>query len=150
MGLIKEFKEFAVRGNVLDMAIGVILGAAFGKIVTSVVNDILMPPVGKLMGGVNFADLFLVLDGAKGEFNTLAAARAAGVPVVAYGACINTVIDFLIVALCVFFVIKIMNTLKRRQAPPPTPPATPQTRPTCCSAIPLRATRCAHCTSEVK
>ena len=102
------------------------------------------------MGGVNFADLFLLLDKSKGDFPSLAKAREAGVPVIAYGQFINTVLDFLIVAFCVFIAIKVMNTLKRRQAPAPTPAPTTKNCPYCCSAIAIRATRCPHCTSEVK
>ncbi|MCG3147621.1 MAG: Large-conductance mechanosensitive channel [Verrucomicrobiae bacterium] len=150
MGFLKEFKDFALRGNVLDMAIGVILGIAFGKIVNCLVNDVLMPPIGQLMGGVNFTDLFFALDNSKGEFATLAKAREAGVPVIAYGLFINTVLDFLIVAFCVFLVIKVMNTLKRRQSPAPAPAPTTKNCPYCCSAIAIRATRCPQCTSEVK
>ena len=150
MGLMKEFKEFAVRGNVADMAIGVILGAAFGRIVTSLVNDVLMPPLGQLMGGVNFSDLFLVLDKSKGEFHSLADARKAGVSVIAYGQCINTVIDFIIVAFCIFLVVKLMNRLNRQQPHAPIPAPTTKSCPYCCSSIPIRATRCPCCTSDVK
>ena len=119
MSLIKEFKEFAMRGNVVDLAVGVIIGGAFGKIVTSMVNDILMPPVGKAMGGVNFSDLFINLDPGKSATNglpitSIAQAKAAGAAVIAYGSFINTVIDFVIVAFCIFMVVKGMNTLKNR------------------------------------
>jgi large conductance mechanosensitive channel len=123
MGMIKEFKEFAMRGNVVDLAVGVVIGAAFGKIVTSMVNDILMPPIGKAMGGVNFTDLFINLDSAKGPFTSLKAAKDAGAAVIAYGSFINTIIDFIIVAFCIFLVVKGMNTLKKKPQPaPPTPP----------------------------
>ena len=126
MGLIKEFKEFAMRGNVVDLAVGVIIGAAFGKIVTSMVNDILMPPIGKAMGGVNFSDLFVNLEPAKGAFPSLKAAKDAGVAVIAYGSFLNTVIDFTIVAFCIFVVIKGMNALKKKPAPAaPAPPPEP-------------------------
>lgn len=126
MSMIKEFKEFAMRGNVVDLAVGVIIGAAFGKIVTSVVNDILMPPIGKLMGGVNFSDLFVNLDPSKGVFTSLKAAKDAGAAVIAYGSFTNTVIDFLIVAFCVFLLVKGINTLKRQPAPAaPAPPPEP-------------------------
>lgn len=126
MGLIKEFKEFAMRGNVVDLAVGVIIGVAFGKIVTSMVNDILMPPIGKAMGGVNFSDLFINLEPGKGTFQSLKAAKDAGVAVIAYGSFINTVIDFTIVAFCIFVVIKAMNALKRKPAPvAPAPPPEP-------------------------
>ena len=124
--MIKEFKEFAMRGNVVDLAVGVVIGAAFGKIVTSMVNDVLMPPIGKAMGGVNFADLFINLDPAKGTFASLKAAKDAGAAVIAYGAFINTVIDFIIVAFCIFIVVKGMNTLKRKPVPAaPAPPPEP-------------------------
>ena len=124
MSMIKEFKEFAMKGNVVDLAVGVIIGGAFGKIITSMVNDVLMPPIGKMMGGVNFADLFINLDSAKGTFPSLKAAKDAGAAVIAYGSFINTVIDFTIVALCIFMVIKGMNSMKKKPAPaaPATPP----------------------------
>jgi large conductance mechanosensitive channel len=125
MSLIKEFKEFAMRGNVVDMAVGIIIGAAFGKIVTSVVNDVIMPPIGKAMGGVNFADLFISLDSAKTQgITSLAKAKEAGAAVIAYGSFINTVIDFTIVAFCIFMIVKVMNTLKKKPAPaaPVAPP----------------------------
>jgi len=126
MSMIKEFKEFAMRGNVVDLAVGVIIGAAFGKIVTSMVNDVLMPPIGKAMGGVNFADLFISLDAAKGPFSSLKAAKDAGAAVIAYGSFINTVIDFTIVAFCIFMVIKGINAMKKKPAPaPPGPPPEP-------------------------
>lgn len=127
MSMIKEFKEFAMRGNVVDLAVGVVIGAAFGKIVTSMVNDILMPPIGKAMGGVNFADLFINLDSAKGSFTSLKAAKDAGAAVIAYGSFINTLIDFIIVAFCIFLVVKGMNKLKKKPQPvevvPPAPSA---------------------------
>lgn len=124
MSMLKEFKEFAMRGNVVDLAVGVVIGAAFGKIVTSMVNDVLMPPIGKLLGGVNFSDLFFNLDPSKGSFTSLKAAKDAGAAVVAYGAFVNTVIDFVIVAFCIFMVVKAMNTLKKKPAPaaPAAPP----------------------------
>ena len=122
--MLQEFKKFAMRGSVVDLAIGVIIGAAFGKIVTSMVNDILMPPIGRLMGGVNFVDLFYNLDTSKGPFTSLKAAKDAGAAVIAYGSFINTVIDFIIVAFCIFLVVKGMNSLKRKPVPvaPVTPP----------------------------
>ena len=126
MSLIKEFKEFAMRGNVVDMAVGIIIGAAFGKIVTSVVNDIIMPPIGKAMGGVNFADLFISLDSAKTQgITSLAKAKEAGAAVIAYGSFINTVIDFLIVAFCIFMIVKGMNAMKKTPAPAPAAPPEP-------------------------
>ena len=121
MGFIKEFREFAMRGNVVDLAVGVVIGAAFGKIITSLVNDVLMPPIGKALGGVNFSDLFVNLDPEKGTFQSLKAAKDAGAAVIAYGSFINTIIDFTIVALCIFMVVKGMNRLKKK-SPPPAPP----------------------------
>src|ERR1041385_2251573 len=145
MGLIKEFKEFAMRGDVVDLAVGVIIGGAFGKIVTSMVNDILMPPIGKAMGGVNFSDLFINLDPDK-KAVSLAEAKAKGAAVIAYGNFINNVIDFVIVAFCIFGVIKAMNTLKRRfEGPPPTVVPSTKECPECLSTVPLKAKRCSHC-----
>jgi len=150
MGMLKEFKEFAMRGNVVDLAVGVVLGGAFGKIVTSMVNDILMPPIGKVMGGVNFADLFINLDPDKTLPNgtpitSLAQAKMAGAAVIAYGQFINSILDFVIVALCIFAVVKAMNTLKRRlENAPAAAPATKEC-PECLSSIPVKAKRCAHC-----
>lgn len=120
--MFKEFKEFALKGNLVDLAVGFILGGAFGTIVTSLVNDIMMPPLGMLMGGVDFADLFISLNGM--EYVSLVAATEAGAPVIAYGRFINAVISFVIMALALFFVIKGMNTLKKKEeaAPPPAPP----------------------------
>ena len=150
MKLVDEFRQFVMRGNVIDMAVGVIIGGAFGKIVTSAVNDIIMPPIGKAMGGVNFTDLFLNLDGSKGPFKSLADAKAAGAAVIAYGSFINTVIDFLIVAFCIFMAIKAMNTLQRKEAAAPTPAPSTKLCEYCVSEIPIKATRCPHCTSAVK
>jgi large conductance mechanosensitive channel len=130
MSMMKEFKEFALRGNVVDMAVGIIIGGAFGKIVSSVVNDIIMPPIGKLMGGVNFADLFINLDPSKtspdgSEITSLVQAKEAGAAVIAYGQFINVVIDFTILAFCIFMMIRFMNRLKAKPAPaaPAAPPA---------------------------
>ena len=150
MGMIKEFKEFAMRGNVVDMAVGIIIGGAFGKIVTSMVNDIIMPPIGKLMGDVNFADKYINLSGV--QYKSLADAKAAGAAVIAYGSFINVVIDFIIVAFCIFLMIKAMNTMKHRLEHAPAAPAAPTTKecPRCFSTIPIRATRCPQCTSDVK
>lgn len=144
MGFISEFKEFAVKGNVIDLAVGFILGAAFGKIVTSLVNDIIMPPIGMLLGGVNFTDLFISLDGK--SYASLEIAQAAGAPVIAYGAFVNVIIEFLIIALALFFVIKAINRLKREE-----PPAAPNTKdcPYCKESIPKEAVRCPHCTSDL-
>jgi len=140
MRIIKEFKEFALRGSVVDMAVGIIIGGAFGKIVSSMVGDILMPPIGRLVGGVNFADKFVCLS--NGSYPSLAAAKAAGAPVIAYGAFITSVIDFVIVAFCIFVLIKAMNALKK-------PMPTTKECPYCLSVIPIEATRCAHCTSKL-
>jgi large conductance mechanosensitive channel len=147
MGIVKEFKEFALRGNVVDMAVGIIIGAAFGKIVSSLVGDVLMPPIGKLLGDVNFADKFICLGG--GSYPSLAAAKAAGATVIAYGAFISAVIDFVIVAVCVFLIVKAMNTLKRRLEHAPATAPTTKECPYCLSVIPIRAMRCAHCTSDL-
>lgn len=148
MGMLKEFKEFAMRGNVVDLAVGIIIGAAFGKIVSSLVSDIIMPPVGKLMGNVNFSDLFISLDPDKtAGIESLAKARETGAAVIAYGACISAVIDFVIIALCIFLLVKAINKLKR---PPESEPETTKECPLCLSKIPIKATRCAHCTSDVK
>jgi large conductance mechanosensitive channel len=151
MIMFKEFKEFAVKGNVVDMAVGIIVGAAFGTIVKSLVDDIIMPPIGLLLGNVDFSDLFITLkQGATaGPYATLAAAKGAGAVTWSYGAFLNTIVSFLIVALAVFFLVKGINRLKRQEAAPPT--ATPATKecPYCLSAIPIKATRCAYCTSNV-
>ncbi len=133
MNLIKEFKEFAMRGNVVDLAVAVIIGGAFGKVVTSVVNDIIMPPIGKVMGGVNFSDLFINLDPSKlakdgSVIKSLAQAKEAGAAVIAYGSFINTVIDFTIVAFCIFVIIKVMNSMKRKPAPAAPAPAPEPTK----------------------
>jgi large conductance mechanosensitive channel len=147
MGILKEFKEFAMRGNVVDLAVGLVIGAAFGKIVSSLVADVIMPPIGKALGNVNFRDLFVSLDpGKTAGITSLAKAQEAGAAVIAYGAFINTIVDFIIVAFCIFLIVKLMNRLKR--APKPGP-ATTKECPQCLSTIPLKATRCAHCTSEV-
>lgn len=143
--MLKEFKEFALRGNVVDMAVGIIIGTAFGKIITSMVNDILMPPVGLLLGKVDFSNLFVSLSGQPVE--SLAAAKAAGVPTLNYGIFLNTCLDFVIVAFVIFLVIRQMNKLKKVE-----PAAVPTTKdcPYCMSSIPLKATRCPQCTSELR
>ena len=142
--MLKEFKEFAMKGNVLDMAIGVIIGAAFGKIVTSLVSDVLMPPIGLLMGKVDFSSLFLNLSSTPQP--SLAAAKAAGTPTINYGVVLQTVFDFIIIAFVIFMLVKQINRLKK-----PTVPAAVTTKdcPLCLSTIPLKATKCAHCTSSV-
>lgn len=144
--MFKEFKEFAMKGSLVDMAVGFIIGGAFGKVVTSLVNDILMPPLGLLLGKVDFSTLFIDLSGA--GHPTLAAAKEAGAATLNYGAFVNTVVDFLLVALILFFVIRQMNRL-RKPAPVPAAPAT-RDCPYCLSAVPLKAVRCPHCTSDLK
>jgi large conductance mechanosensitive channel len=142
--MLKEFKEFAMKGNVLDMAIGVIIGGAFGKIVTSLVSDVLMPPIGLLMGKVDFSSLFLNLSATPQP--SLAAAKAAGTPTVNYGVFLQTVFDFIIIAFVIFLLVKQVNRLKKPDAP--TAPTTKDC-PLCLSTIPIKATKCAHCTSPV-
>ena len=138
--MLKEFKEFAMRGNVMDMAIGIIIGAAFGQIIASLVADILVPPIGKLLGGVDFKDLFVTLSG--GPFASLEEAKKAGATTINYGVFINSVIHFLIVAFAIFMVIKGLNKMKRKQeAPPPSTKSCPE----CLMEIPIKATRCGHC-----
>jgi large conductance mechanosensitive channel len=145
MSLIGEFREFAMRGNVLDMAIGIIIGTAFGKIVSSLVSDIIMPPIGLLLGNVDFSELFITLSG--GSYPTLAAAKEAGAVTINYGLFINTIIDFLIVAFVIFLLIRQVN---KARAPPAAAPA-PATKdcPFCLSSIPTKAIRCPHCTSQL-
>ncbi len=145
MSLVSEFKEFAMKGNVVDMAVGIIIGAAFGKIITSMVSDILMPPIGLLLGKVDFSNLFIDLSGQ--SHPSVAAAKAAGAATINYGAFINTVIDFVIVAFVIFLIVKQMNRLKKE--PAPAPPSTKECG-YCLSAIPIKATRCPHCTSDLK
>ena len=143
--MFKEFKEFAVKGNAVDLAVGLIIGAAFGKIVTSLVNDILMPPLGLLLGKVDFSNLFINLSGT--QVDTLAQAKAAGIPTINYGIFFNNIIDFALVAFAVFLLVKQINRLRRPETPPP--PSTRQC-PFCCSAIPMVASRCPQCTSTVE
>lgn len=142
--MLKEFKEFTMRGNVVDMAVGIIIGAAFGKIVTSFVGDVLMPPIGMLLGKVDFSNLFIDLSGT--GFATLAEAQKAGAATINYGLFLNTILDFVIVAFAIFLLIRQINRMKREPAP-----AAPDTRecPFCLSTVPLKATRCPHCTSEL-
>jgi large conductance mechanosensitive channel len=149
--MLKEFREFAVRGNVVDMAVGIIIGGAFGTIVKSLVADVIMPPIGLLMGNVDFADLFVVLqEGAQaGPYASVAAAKEAGAVTLNYGVFINTVISFLIVAFAVFLLIRSINRLKREEEAPPAEPTTKDC-PYCLSSIAIKATRCANCTSELK
>jgi large conductance mechanosensitive channel len=148
--MLKEFKEFAMRGNVVDMAVGIIIGAAFGTIVKSLVDDIIMPPIGLLLGNVDFSNLFLVIkQGAvAGTFATVAEAQKAGAVTINYGIFLNTVISFLIVAFAVFILIRGLNKLKREEEAPPEEPTTKEC-PKCFSAISINASRCAFCTSEL-
>jgi len=149
--MLKEFKEFAMRGNVVDMAVGIIIGAAFGTIIAALVAEVLMPPVGLLLGNVDFSNLFLVLKEGKtiGPYPTVAAAKAAGAVTLNYGLFVNTVVNFLIVAFAVFFLIRGMNSLKKKEEPALAAPTTKEC-PHCLSSIPIKATRCGHCTSELK
>jgi len=144
--MFKEFREFAMRGNVVDMAVGIVIGGAFGKIVSSLVKDVIMPPIGKLMGNVDFTNLFINLGGEK--FASLVEAQEAGAATINYGVFINTVLDFVIVAFAIFMVIRAMNKLKRKEE---TAPAEPTTKdcPQCLSTIPIKAVRCAHCTAQL-
>jgi large conductance mechanosensitive channel len=145
--MFKEFKEFALRGNVIDLAIGVIIGAAFGKIVTSFVNDILMPPIGLLLGNVDFSNLFINLSGQ--PYGSLEEAQAAGAATINYGLFINTVLDFIIVAFVIFLLVRQVNRMSRGREAPPAEPTTREC-PYCLSTVPLKATRCPHCTSELE
>jgi large conductance mechanosensitive channel len=149
--MIKEFKEFAMRGNVLDMAVGIIIGGAFGLIVTSLVNDVLMPPIGLLLGNVDFSNIFAVLQAGKtpGPYPSVAAAKAAGAVTLNIGVFINTIINFLIVAFAIFMLIRSVNRLKRREEAPPAAPTTKDCS-FCFTTIPIKATRCPNCTSELK
>ena len=148
--MLKEFKEFAMRGNVVDMAVGIVIGAAFGTIVKSLVADVLMPPIGLLLGGVDFSNLFLIVkEGASaGPFSSLAEAQTAGAVTINYGMFMNTIISFLIVAFAIFMVIKGMNTLQKQEEAPPAEPTTKDCS-FCFTEIPIKATRCPHCTSEL-
>jgi len=144
--MLKEFKEFAMRGSVLDLAIGVIIGAAFGKIVTSFVSDLLMPPLGLILGKMDFANFFIDLSGH--HYATLAQAKAAGAATINFGLFLNTIIDFVIVAFAIFLLVRQVNRFKRQEEAAPAP-ATKEC-PFCLSVVPLKATRCLHCTSDLK
>jgi len=146
--MLKEFKEFAVRGNVVDMAVGIVIGVAFGGIIKSLVADLIMPPVGLLLGGVNFADIFINLS--DGDYESLAAAKEAGAATLNVGVFFNTLLNFVIVAFAIFFLIRAINNMKRKEEAAPEPEATTKDCPFCCSAIPIKATRCGNCTSELK
>jgi large conductance mechanosensitive channel len=149
--MLKEFKEFAMRGNVVDMAVGIIIGAAFGTIIGALVSDVLMPPIGLILGNVDFSNLFLVLKEGKiaGPYATVAAAKAAGAVTLNYGVFVNTVVNFLIVAFAIFFLIRGMNSLKKKEEASAAAPTTKDC-PHCLSTIPVKATRCGHCTSELR
>lgn len=147
MKIVKEFKEFAMKGNVIDLAVGVIIGGAFGKIVTSLVNDIIMPPIGRILGEVDFKDLKVTLV----DTSNMTPVDAAAAPAIAYGQFINVMLDFLIVAFCIFLLVKVINVLRRnekKEAPPVE--VTEKDCPYCLSKIPLKATRCKHCTSQLE
>lgn len=141
--MLKEFKEFAMRGSVLDLAVGVIIGAAFGKVVSSLVDDVIMPPIGRLLGHVDFSNLFINLSDK--PYESLAAAKTAGAPTLNYGNFLNTIINFLIVAFAVFLLVRSVN----KWMPKPAPPATTRDCPQCAMPIPVAAKKCGHCTSTV-
>ncbi|MGH7886951.1 MAG: large conductance mechanosensitive channel protein MscL [Candidatus Binatia bacterium] len=145
--MLKEFKEFAMKGPVVDLAVGVIIGGAFGKIISSLVDDIIMPPIGKMLGNVDFANLFVNLSGK--DYPSVAVAKAAGAATMNYGIFVNTILNFLIIAFVLFVIIRQMNAMKQ---PAPAPAAAPATKdcPHCLSTVPLKATKCAHCTAELK
>jgi len=152
MGMIKEFKDFAVKGNAIDMAVGIIIGAAFGSIVKSLVDDVIMPPIGLLLGNVDFAELFIVLKSGAlaGPYATLADAKAAGAVTLNYGLFINAIVSFILVAFAVFLLVKNINRLKRQlEAPPAAAVPTTKECPHCFTTIPIRAVRCPNCTSNV-
>ena len=148
--MLKEFREFIMRGNVLDLAVGVIIGAAFGGVVTSLVNDVIMPPIGIALGQVDFKDLFVLLkEGTTpGPYASVAAAKAAGAVTLNWGAFVNTVINFLIVGFAIFMIVRAVNRIHKKPEPAPAGPT--KECPYCLSTVPLQATRCPHCTSELK
>lgn len=145
--MMKEFKEFAMKGNVMDMAVGIIIGAAFGKIVSSLVNDVIMPPIGLLLGKVDFSSMYINLSGT--PYASLAEAKKAGAATINYGLFINVIIEFIIVALAVFIMVQQINKMRREEAKPAAAPTTKEC-PYCISKIPLKATKCPNCTSAVK
>ena len=148
--MLKEFKEFAMRGNVVDMAVGIIIGAAFGTIVKSLVADVIMPPIGLALGNVDFANLFILLKAGSpaAPYASLADAKAAGAVTINYGVFINAIISFLIVAFVMFLLIRNMNRMKKEEEAPPAEPTTKEC-PYCLSTVPIKASRCAYCTSEL-
>ena len=146
----KEFRDFIARGNVVDLAVGVIIGAAFGRIVTSLVEGVIMPPIGRIVGGIDFSSLFYVLDSSKGIPASLTEAKAKGIPVIAFGQFMNDVINFLIVALAIFLLVKQVNRIKSAlDTPAPAAASTTKECPFCASTISIKATRCPHCTSAL-
>jgi len=149
--MLGEFKKFAVKGNMVDMAVGIVIGAAFGAIIGSLVSDVLMPPIGLLLGNVDFSNLFLVLKEGKtlSPYATVAAAKEAGAVTLNYGAFVNTIVNFLIIAFAIFFVVRGINNLKKKEEAPPAVPTTKDC-PHCLSTIPIQAKKCGHCTSELK
>ena len=148
--MFSEFRTFIARGNVIDLAVGVIIGAAFGKIVTTLVEGVIMPPIGLALGGIDFSSLFVVLDSSKGIPASLADAKAKGIPVIAYGQFINDVITFLIIAFAVFMLVRTVNRIKEAvEGPVPVAPPATKDCPYCASTIPIKATRCPHCTSQI-
>ena len=150
--MFKEFKEFAMRGNVVDMAVGIIIGAAFGSIVNSLVSDVIMPPIGLILGNVDFSNLFIVIKQgtrAAGPYISIADAKAAGAVTLNYGLFLNSIISFIIVAFSVFILIKGINRLKRKEEAPPAEPATKDC-PYCYFTIPIKAVKCGHCASDIK
>jgi len=149
--MLKEFKEFAMRGNVIDMAVGIIIGAAFGTIVNSLVQDVIMPPIGLLLGNVDFSNIFAVIKEGKvaGPYASIAAAKAAGAVTINFGVFINTIISFVLIAFAVFLLVRTINKLRRQEEVPPPVPTTKECT-YCFSSIPIKATRCPNCTSELK
>jgi large conductance mechanosensitive channel len=149
--MLKEFKEFAMKGNVIDMAVGIIIGAAFGTIVNSLVQDVIMPPIGLLLGNVDFTNIFAVLKEGKvaGPYASIAAAKAAGAVTINFGVFVNTVISFILIAFAVFLLVRTINKMRRQEEAPPPVPTTKECA-YCFSNIPIKATRCPNCTSELK
>jgi large conductance mechanosensitive channel len=149
--MLKEFKEFAMRGNVIDMAVGIIIGAAFGTIVNSLVQDVIMPPIGLLLGNVDFSNIFAVIKEGKvpGPYASIAAAKAAGAVTINFGVFVNTIISFILIAFAVFLLVRAINKLRRQEEAPPPVPTTKECT-YCFSSIPMKATRCPNCTSELK
>ncbi len=149
--MLKEFREFAMRGNVIDMAVGIIIGAAFGTIVNSLVQDVIMPPIGLLLGNVDFSNIFAVIKEGKvpGPYASIAAAKAAGAVTINFGVFVNTLISFILIAFAVFLLVRTINKLRRQEEAPPPVPTTKECL-YCLSSIPIKATRCPNCTSELK